>query len=96
MIVAATLLALATLATPSTITAPGAGYSPDTMRHLKGHPSLPARAAVKTQSSAAAVCHPDPGKGRVCRHHVGKQDEARKAERTRAALAANEAERTDR
>jgi hypothetical protein len=94
--ITATLLALATLTAPLTLAAPSAGYSPDTMRHLKGHPSLPARAATKTRSTAPTVCNPDPSKGRVCRHHVGKQEEARNEGRTPAAFAVNEAPRNER
>lgn len=54
-----------------------AGYAPDTIRHLKGHPSLPAGSATGPRTAAAAAtCHPDPNKGRACRHHHAKAEEA--------------------
>jgi hypothetical protein len=93
--IVASLLALATLAAPASAPLANAGYGQDTMRHLKGHPSLPAPAA-KPESSAPAVCHPDPGKGRACRHHVSKREQARSEARARAELAANEAASTPR
>ena len=67
------LLALAS----TTASAPqlNAGYAPDTVRHLKGHPSLPAGSTTSARA-AAAVCHPDPYKGRACRHHHAKAQEA--------------------
>lgn len=71
--ISAVLLAVATLSTPSA--APAAAYAPDTIRHLKGHASLPAPSARKDRA-APAVCHPDPGKGRMCRHHVAQQEAA--------------------
>ncbi|VWX51565.1 hypothetical protein [Novosphingobium sp. 9U] len=85
--ITATLLALASLSTPATALLPTASYAQDTVRASKGHPSLPARADAGRTSAAPAVCHPDPSKGRACRHHVAKKQEARALERRRAELA---------
>lgn len=72
--ISAALLALATLSSPATV-APAAGYAPNSIRHLKGHASLPAP-SPRQDRAAPAVCHPDPGKGRVCRHHITQRKAA--------------------
>ena len=87
--VSAFLLALATLSAPALAAPASAGYSPDTIRHMKGHPSLPVAREAK-DSAAPAVCHPDPTKGRICRHHVAKQEAARGEALARAEVAAAE------
>ncbi|HKT85908.1 MAG TPA: hypothetical protein VJQ77_07485 [Novosphingobium sp.] len=71
---------LLVLASPAAA-APGlnAGYASDTIRHLKGHSSLPSRAASGARTAATAACHPDPSKGRACRHHNAKAAETREA-----------------
>lgn len=93
--IVASLLALAALAAPTSAPLANPGYGQDTMRHLKGHPSLPAPAPT-AESSAPAVCHPDPGKGRACRHHVSKREQARSEARARSEFAANESASTPR
>jgi len=95
--IAATLLALAALGTPSAISLPAPGEYADTMRDVRGQASLPTAPSVsKTVSSAPAVCHPDPSKGRACRHHVSKQAEAKRADRASAVLATADGPRTQR
>ncbi|SFG39888.1 hypothetical protein SAMN05518801_12228 [Novosphingobium sp. CF614] len=85
--ISAFLLALATLSGPAA--APDAAYASDTIRHLKGHPSLPAAPANQARKTANAACHPDPGKGRVCRHRQAQADET-----SRELLARTEADGT--
>lgn len=70
---------LLTLASPSTpVPELDAGYASDTIRHLKGHPSLPAGSTTRARTAvAAAACHPDPNKGRACRHHHARAEAAR-------------------
>lgn len=72
--ISATILAVVgfTLAAP----APQAGYAPDTIRALRGHHSLPATTETKDAKGAAPVCHPDPLKGRACRHHHAKAEQS--------------------
>lgn len=72
--ISAALLAIATLSSPVAVV-PAAGYTPNTIRHLKGHASLPAPSERKDRA-APAVCHPDPAKGRVCRHNIAQQKAA--------------------
>jgi len=67
-------LAFATLATLAASTP--AAYASDTIRDMKGHPPIVARADPAPRA-APAVCHPDPMKGRACRHHVAKAEERR-------------------
>ena len=71
--ISAFLLALAALSSPADLSS--AGYAPDTIRHLKGHASLPAPSERK-DDAVPAVCHPDPTKGRICRHHIAKKQAA--------------------
>lgn len=68
----ATLMFLAAAAAPVAATS-GA----DTIRHLKGHHSLPIAPAARAVAKAPVVCNPDPLKGRACRHHLAKRDESR-------------------
>jgi hypothetical protein len=78
-----TLAAIASFATSAPAVAPSsAAYGNATIAHMKGHAPAP-RATVSAAKSAPAVCHPDPGKGRACRHEVA-QAKAKQA----AALAA--------
>ena len=53
-------------------------HAVDTIRHLKGHHSLPVSRSASDGRRAAATCHPDPLKGRACRHHVAKAEDERK------------------
>lgn len=70
---------LLALASPSTSALElNAGYAPDTIRHLKGHSSLPAGSTTGARTAATATCHPDPSKGRACRHHHAKAEETRR------------------
>lgn len=69
MIVSATLLALVSLSAPAApAAAPAVAYAGESVAASKGHPALPR--AAKSRSAAPAVCHPDPTKGRVCRHNI--------------------------
>lgn len=70
-----TLAALATVASPVPAAAPAAAYAGETIAAMKGHP-VAARGAARAARSAPAVCHPDPAKGRACRHEIA-QAEAR-------------------
>lgn len=70
--ISAILLAVAGLS----VSAPAqhAGFAPDTVRAMKGHHAIPDTAKAK-HAAASAVCHPDPMKGRACRHHHAKLEE---------------------
>ncbi|WP_454797676.1 hypothetical protein [Novosphingobium lindaniclasticum] len=46
---------------------PGAAIANNTSAHLKGHTAVAAPKA-KTQAQSRGVCHPEPSKGRDCRH----------------------------
>lgn len=63
---------------------PGAAIANETVAHLKGNLAIAAPKA-KTTSSAPAACHPEPSKGRDCRHRTAQANA--KAE----ALAQNQA-----
>lgn len=66
---------LLALAMPSALVPEaGAAYASDTIRHLKGHPSVPAGSTTRVRTAATAACHPDPYKGRACRHHQAKAE----------------------
>lgn len=84
----ATMLFLAGTAATAAAT-PGA----DTIRHLKGHHSLPVAAPAQSTAKAPAVCHSDPLKGRACRHHA-VQAEQREARAMAYAPSANAARDT--
>lgn len=57
--------------------APATAGASDTIRHMKGHGSLPAAAAPVKGPKAA--CHPDPSKSRACRHHQAQATAAERA-----------------
>lgn len=80
------LLVVAAFAAPSPAAIPVASYAGDTIAHSKGHIAVAARTASPARSAAPTVCNPDPSKGRACRHHVAKTEEAR-AERSTFAVA---------
>lgn len=80
------LLVVAAFAAPSPAALPVAGYAGETIAHSKGHMTVAARDAAPARTAAPAVCHPDPSKGRACRHHVAQAEEAR-AERSAFAVA---------
>jgi hypothetical protein len=76
LMISALLLAIAGLSTPA---APQtAAYGSDTIAHLKGHPSVPAREDSPKQASVPAACHPDNSKGRVCRIANARAEDARR------------------
>lgn len=85
MIISATVFALVSLSSPtgatSPVHAPTAAYAGDTIAHMKGH-AAPARPVVAVKAGPAAACHPEPSKGRACRHHAAQAEEARRAERS--------------
>lgn len=72
--ISAALLALVSLSSPVSGTV---AYAGDSVAAGKGHPAVAARGAVK--SSAPTVCHPDPSKGRACRHTVVQAEAAAQA-----------------
>ncbi|MFC0205924.1 hypothetical protein [Novosphingobium soli] len=53
---------------------PAAAYAGDTVVAAKGHPT-PAKPARLAKSAAPVACHPDPSKGRVCRHNIVQAEE---------------------
>ena len=79
---------LATIAALS-LALPGAAIANETIAHLKGHPAVAAPKA-KTTSSARVACHPEPSKGRDCRHRAMQADAKATAQAEGTALAANE------
>jgi hypothetical protein len=72
--ISAALLALASLT--AAVPAPAA-YAGETISAMKGHPALPARAAT-AKSGAPVACHPEPTKGRACRHHIVQAEQAKR------------------
>jgi hypothetical protein len=71
--ISAVLLALASISAPAAAPATAA-YAGDSVTAAKGHPAV-ARGKV-ARSSAPVACHPEPSKGRVCRHHVAQAEQA--------------------
>lgn len=71
--ISALLLAVATLSTPAAGQSPA--YGSDTARALKGHGALPAGATELKSAKGPAACHPDPAKGRICRHHIAQAEQ---------------------
>jgi hypothetical protein len=71
--ISAALLALVSLSTPAS-TSLATAYAGDSVAASKGHPAIVARAQGK--ASAPTVCHPDPSKGRACRHAVVQAEQA--------------------
>lgn len=69
--ISAALLALVSLSSPLQGTA---AYAGDSVRASKGHPAVAVRGAAK--ASAPSVCHPDPSKGRACRHTIVQAEQA--------------------
>lgn len=71
MFISAAVLALATLSTPVASTT--AAYAGESVTASKGH-ATPAR--VASRASAPVACHPDPMKGRACRHLIVQAEQA--------------------
>ncbi|EJL26500.1 hypothetical protein PMI02_02997 [Novosphingobium sp. AP12] len=71
--ISAALLALVSLSAPAAVPA-AAGYAGDSVTAGKGHPAV-ARGKV-ARSSAPVACHPEPSKGRVCRHNIAQAEQA--------------------
>jgi hypothetical protein len=69
--ISAALLALVSLSAPAS--APLA-YAGESVAASKGHPAVVARGQGK--ASAPTVCHPDPSKGRACRHAIVQAEQA--------------------
>ncbi|EIZ77849.1 hypothetical protein WSK_3519 [Novosphingobium sp. Rr 2-17] len=80
-------LALLVVAAFTAPTPAAANYAGDTIAHSKGHIVAARTTTGNARPGASAVCHPDPSKGRVCRHHVAKAEEARNERQAAAALA---------
>lgn len=72
--ISAFLLTLASFSAPASPS--DSAYASDTVRHLKGHASIPVSARKEGGSAVPASCHPDPVKGRVCRHRRALAEEA--------------------
>ncbi|MCJ2187170.1 hypothetical protein [Novosphingobium beihaiensis] len=53
-------------------------YAADTVRRLKGHASLPATARGPKPAATQIKCHPEPTKGRACRHHAMQAKQERR------------------
>ncbi|MFC0685498.1 hypothetical protein [Novosphingobium clariflavum] len=71
---------------------PGAAIANETIAHLKGHPAVSAPKAKRT-AAARVACHPEPSKGRDCRHRALQADAKAAAQSDAAQLAANESAR---
>lgn len=70
---------LIAIAATCALALPGAALANNTVAHLKGHTAVAAPAKPSTnKAKPRAVCHPDPSKGRACRHH-NAQAEAKTA-----------------
>ena len=69
--ISAALIALVSLSAP--VSSPLA-YAGDSVAASKGHPAVAVRGQGK--ASAPAVCHPDPSKGRACRHAIVQAEQA--------------------
>lgn len=69
------------LAAVATLSAPAAGefpaYGSDTVRASKGHAALPAGSGTLKSAKTPSACHPDPAKGRICRHHNAQAQQLR-------------------
>ena len=72
---------------------PGAAIANETVAHLKGNLAVPAPKA-QPASSARVACHPEPSKGRDCRHRTAqanaKAEALAQTEAGTQTLAANE------
>jgi hypothetical protein len=76
--ISAVLLALVSLSAPASAPATAA-YAGETITAMKGH-ATPAKRAAATRSHAAPVaCHPEPSKGRACRHTIVQAEQAERA-----------------
>ncbi|WP_404482330.1 hypothetical protein [Novosphingobium sp. BL-52-GroH] len=75
--ISAALLALVSLSSPAAAPV-SAGYAGETVAAMKGHPT-PARGAPVARSSAPVACHPEPSKGRVCRHNIAQAEQTERA-----------------
>lgn len=71
--ISAALLALVSLSAPSAAPISSA-YAGESVAAAKGHPAV-ARGKV-ARSSAPVACHPEPSKGRVCRHNIAQAEQA--------------------
>jgi hypothetical protein len=80
--ISAVLLALASLSTPA---AAPVAYAGESVAAGKGH-ATPAKPTAVARSRAPVACHPEPSKGRACRHNVVQAEQAE-----REALAAADA-----
>ncbi|WP_395331168.1 hypothetical protein WBP06_01545 [Novosphingobium sp. BL-8H] len=70
---------------------PGAAIANETVAHLKGNLAVPAP-KPQAASSARPACHPEPSKGRDCRHRTAQANaKAIGANTGAAALAQTEA-----
>lgn len=87
--ISAALLALVSLSVPAAA-APQAGYAGETVTAAKGHPTPAARGTV-ARSSAPVACHPEPSKGRACRHNIVQAEQAERAALTSAEVDAGAA-----
>lgn len=85
MLISAAVLAFVSLSTPTSIAAPAA-YAGESVMASKGH-AIPARPAVAAKREKQVACHPDPSKGRACRHNLVQAEQAE-----RPALAVAEAD----
>lgn len=74
--ISAALLALVSLASPAVQAVPA--YAGETVTAMKGHAALPARTTV-AKSGAPVACHPEPSKGRACRHLIVQAEQADRA-----------------
>ncbi|WP_232494329.1 hypothetical protein [Novosphingobium kaempferiae] len=72
--ISAALLALVSLSTPGAATV---AYAGESIGAAKGHPTVVARGTAKS-ASAPTVCHPDPSKGRACRHTIVQAEQAQR------------------
>ncbi len=75
--ISAALLALVSLSSPAA--APVTfGYAGEAVTAAKGHPT-PAKRTVVAKSSAPVACHPEPSKGRACRHNIVQAEQAERS-----------------
>lgn len=74
--ISAALLALVSLS-GSTAAPVSAAYAGETIAAMKGH-ATPARGTA-VKSRAPVACHPEPSKGRACRHNIAQAEQADRA-----------------
>lgn len=68
---------LPVLSTLAALGLASAAQASDSLRAMKGHLPLPQDIRNTAARAVPATCHPDPGKGRICRHVALKAAEAR-------------------